>query len=302
MFETLWIDKPNAEEKLRDLAADPATKDVASHLEQFHKNGFCIIPNAVSPETIDQYMRECKELIDNDKLQISLGDKFLPAKGADILIPLTKVLDVHIYSDAAQRIAFAPPLKKFMEYLFGEPALAFQTLHFETGSTQSVHNDTAYVVLDEPKSLTASWVALEDIQPGSGELVYYPGSHRFGDFLYQNSRKHWSLPEDGHEIHNHHLSWIHLRAKEEGIALQSFRPKKGDALFWHADLAHGGGPITRQNTTRRSLVTHYCPAHCTPHYFQFIDPSTRVKREIPSGGYVSSFYYNLAPDRAPNAA
>jgi hypothetical protein len=293
MFDSLWIDKPAAEEVLERLLADPATAQVGSYLKHFHQFGYCIIPNAVPVDVIDRYLVECHELIEADKLKISLGLQILPAKGADILVPLTKILDVHVFSEAAQKISFSPPLKSFLDHLFCEPALAFQTLHFETGSTQAVHNDTAYVVLNEPKSLCASWVALEDIQPGTGELVYYPGGHRFGDFLYQNHRKNWSVDDDGHDIHDHHLHWLHQRAKELGIELQTFRPKKGDALIWHADLPHGGGPITRENSTRRSLVTHYCPARCTPHYFRFMDVKDQVKRELDNKGYISSFYYKV---------
>lgn len=291
MFESLWIDKPIAETVLEGLLADPATAEVGGYLKHFHEFGYCIIPNAVPVDVIDQYLVECHELIAADMLKISLGLEILPAKGADIRVPLTKILDVHFFSEAAQKISFSPPLKLFLEQLFGEPALAFQTLHFETGSTQAVHNDTAYVVLNEPKSLCASWVALEDIQPGTGELVYYPGGHRFGEFLYQNHRKNWSIDDDGHAIHDHHLSWLHQRALDLGIELQTFRPKKGDALFWHADLPHGGGPITQENSTRRSLVTHYCPARCTPHYFRFMDVKDQVKHEIYGKGYISSFYY-----------
>lgn len=291
MFESLWIDKPTAEDVIATLSADPATSEVASHLKNFHTFGFCIIPNAVPTATIDRYLTEYKQLMAADTLKISLGHEISSAKGADLMVPLTKLLDVHIHSKAAQEIAFASPIKAFLQQLFGEPALAFQTLHFETGSTQAVHNDTAYVVLNEPKSLCASWVALEDIQPGTGELIYYPGGHRFGEFLYQNHRKNWSQDEDGHEIHNHHLKWLHARATELGIELETFRPKKGDVLFWHADLPHGGGPITKKNSTRRSLVTHYCPARCTPHYFRFIDVEKQRKQKVPAGGYVSSFYY-----------
>jgi ectoine hydroxylase-related dioxygenase (phytanoyl-CoA dioxygenase family) len=32
--------------------------------------------------------------------------------------------------------------------------------------------------------LVASWVALEDIQPDSGELEYYIGSHTLDDYLF----------------------------------------------------------------------------------------------------------------------
>jgi hypothetical protein len=35
----------------------------------------------------------------------------------------------------------------------------------------------------------ASWIALEDVQPGAGELFYYVGSHRLPDHLYAGSHK-----------------------------------------------------------------------------------------------------------------
>ena len=291
MIETLWIDKPEAEATLDIMAGERATAEIAGYFRHFREFGYCIIPNAVAHEVIDQYKAEYKALIEAGRLQISLGLDIMPAKGADLLIPLTKLLDTNFYSEAAQKISFAPKIKSFLEHLFKDEVLAFQGLHFETGSTQAIHNDTAYVVVDEPKSLAASWVALEDVREGSGELVYYPGGHKFGEFLYQDKRKNWSLDDDGHEIHNHHLHWLKERAEVLGIELQVFRPKKGDALIWHSDLPHGGGPITKPNMTRRSLVTHYCPLHCTPHYFQFLPADRQVKRKVAAGGYVSSFYY-----------
>ena len=123
-----------------------------------------------------------------------------------------------------------------------------------------MHNDTAYVVVDEPKSLCAIWVALEDIEPGTGELIYYPGSHRFSDFLYGDKRKNWSQTEDGNQLHDHHLFWIHDEAKRRGIPLETFRPKKGDVLFWHADLCHGGGPTPRAPAAAWWCITARCAA------------------------------------------
>jgi phytanoyl-CoA hydroxylase len=222
---------------------------------------------------------------------------------ADLRKPGTKILDVHAYSEAAQRICFSDPLREFLERLFGETPLAFQTLHFEVGSTQAVHNDTAYVVVNEPKSLAASWVALEDIQEDSGELVYYPGSHRFEDYLYKPHRKHFVGAEDDNAKHDRHLSWIKEKAAENGIKLESFRPKKGDALFWHADLCHGGGPIKDSTRTRRSLVTHYCPARCTPNYFRYVSRvEEQVKRKSPAGGYISAAFGKFEPAEAANVS
>jgi len=38
---------------------------------------------------------------------------------------------------------------------------------------------------------------------------------------------------------------------------KKFLPKKGDFLIWHANLLHGGAPITKQGKTRKSMVCHY---------------------------------------------
>ncbi len=41
--------------------------------------------------------------------------------------------------------------------------------------------------------LVATWIALEDVQEGTGELEYYPGSHRIKDFVF-NEKFKW-VPE-----------------------------------------------------------------------------------------------------------
>jgi hypothetical protein len=42
-----------------------------------------------------------------------------------------------------------------------------------------------------------------------------------------------------------------------------FAARRGDVLVWHADLAHGGNPVSR-DITRKSVVTHCCPRHAAP--------------------------------------
>ena len=39
-----------------------------------------------------------------------------------------------------------------------------------------------------------------------------------------------------------------------------------DLLIWHADLAHGGAPITKPGRSRRSLVAHFCAEADEPYY------------------------------------
>jgi ectoine hydroxylase-related dioxygenase (phytanoyl-CoA dioxygenase family) len=148
--------------------------------------------------------------------------------------------------------------------LFERPILAFQTLTFIYGSQQPLHQDSAYVRVSSPLELVASWIALEDIEEGSGELVYYPGSHRLPEHLFHGQYK-WA-PAGSSELEGY-AKRLEQRACRAGLTPLSFRPRKGDVLIWSADLIHGGAPRSRPDATRRSIVTHYCPTDQRPAYF-----------------------------------
>jgi len=45
--------------------------------------------------------------------------------------------------------------------------------------------------------------------------------------------------------------------KENHFIPKTFLAKKGDILIWHANLLHGGSPITNVALTRKSMVAHY---------------------------------------------
>ena len=85
----------------------------------------------------------------------------------------TKLLDVFSRAASARAAAAATPILKFLTAVFEEHPHAFQQLHFTMGSQQPIHKDTAYVKIDSnPMAIAASWIALEDIVPGTGELEY----------------------------------------------------------------------------------------------------------------------------------
>ncbi len=174
-----------------------------------------------------------------------------------------KVLDLHAFSKAARRALFSAPVQDFLEKLFERPPLAFQSLLFEYGSEQALHQDTAFVPLSSPMELVGCWLALEDVRPGSGELQYYAGSHRIEEHVWPGGSR--AKPHDDWDMSGF-LRWVQERPRELGLALVRHRPRKGDVLLWHADLVHGGAERVDRSLTRRSLVTHFCPANVTPVY------------------------------------
>lgn len=299
-FGGLWTDRRDALAELeRKAAEDPMVADLRQKLGFFIQNGYVILEKAVDHAAIDQYKADLLTAAhaDNTPLVASVPvhgpqDKdVVPLAQADLNAPLTKVLDTYVHLPSALALSFAEPIVRFLKIVFEGSLLAFQGLHFERGSTQAVHQDTAYVVLERPMHLCASWIALEDVQPGSGELMYYEGSHRLPDWLYSKAFKHYNHERDKHEEHMGHLKALVDRSEERGLPLRTFLPKKGDALIWAADLAHGGSQITDASLTRRSLVTHYTDAATRPYYFRFL-PADRQKitQVNPDCAYTSMYY------------
>ena len=300
----LWIDnfRSNTFEEFEEYAAPYIGHSSISNYWDIFSKGFTILENAVSHEAIDKYLADLsRELQDpaTNMLATSKGDRRpQPFRNLDPSIPRTKILDTHwLLSNSSLNVCLADPVFEFIFNIFQDRVVPFQSLHFEVGSTQEVHQDPAYVVISKhPNHFLASWIALEDIQAGSGELVYYPKSHKYDNFLYgiNKDRKHWDSSVDGHEIHDHHLFWLHQQAQEKGLQLEKFNPKKGDVLIWHSDLAHGGGQIMNPQMTRRSLVTHYTRGSDIPYYLRNCTDDERQQKIvlIDENKAMSSMYYN----------
>ena len=86
------------------------------------------------------------------------------------------------------------------------------------------------------------------------------------------------------------LAGLVERAKAAGLTRESFLPRKGDVLFWSADLVHGGSAITAPELTRKSLVGHYCPATARPYYFHYKRDRRTVREHAPAARYASAHY------------
>lgn len=297
-FGYLWCDRLNAFEILEEKAqSDTMIARYREKIEFFIKNGYVIFEGAVSPDLIDNYLSDFEEIISkktsllasvpaygpHDKSVIAANEA---ARGA----PLTKYLDTYWFLESAIPLIFNQLVTDFLKIIFEEKPLAFQGLHFEVGSTQRIHQDTAYVVSEKPLALTASWLALEDINEGSGELMYYEGSHRLPDWKYSGKYKHYNHERDKPEEHLAHLNFLQEESERRGYPLKTFLPKKGDVLIWNADLAHGGSQIINSELSRKSLVTHYCPSSLKPHYFNYLPQNRKIVNEK-GNGKTSTFYY-----------
>jgi hypothetical protein len=263
----LWIDR---EDWRQILATKRLSQKLSNDIEQFVADGYVIFEGAASLYAVEAFQRELERSFrEGNSALLFQYDGDPRSRPLDGPVPRlgTRVVDAFAVAPQALDLFASRRLIEFLNAIFGEDPLLFQSLSFDQGSQQGLHQDTAYVVVDRPLELAACWIALEDVKPGSGELIYVPGSHRLEDWCFAPGRKHWNPETDGDAPHD---AWsAHLRKTADDLGVARFLAKKGDILVWHADLAHGGSPVTDPALTRQSLVGHFCPQSASPNYFGY---------------------------------
>jgi len=290
-FGGLWTDRLDAERIwAQRRAAGRFSEHEAEWLGAWIDQGYWVLPSAVPRSAIERLNREVEELwrVRDGRTRVELGGRYLTLD-SELRSERCKLVDLYAHSRSALEIALAEPIRSVLRLLFEREPLLFQSLSFERGSEQPIHQDTAYVVVTPPLEMVAAWIALEDVQPGSGELVYYPGSQRIPEFLFRGGTRNWNRERDRLGGQLRYQDWLLAELEARRFPRRLFRPRQGDVLFWSADLAHGGSPIVDRTLTRRSLVCHYCPADVQPYYFSY-RPERRRRSWYQGCAYTSSHY------------
>lgn len=289
MFGELWIDDP------AQVAARRSTVDgsLRANFEEFLDRGYTIFRAVVDEPTVDRVRGDLEAFeAFPERYVLKNQGKYIDPAGHGPLRLADRIVDLYAVSAAARAAIYPAPVAAFLRLIFGEAPLGMQSISFAYGSQQAIHQDTAYVISEKPLSLAASWLALQDVVEGTGELTYYPGSHRFEHYLFSGEYKNWTPARDGQPAHQAFLSQLHAQARARNIEPERFIARKGDVLVWHADLAHGGAPITRPGVTRHSLVTHFCPRSVKPAYRRHI-PQQYFEYETRPGCFLSSRHYDM---------
>ncbi len=270
-FGGMWIDRADWMDRLafkhRNGEIDD---DQALQVCRFVRDGYLVIPAAV-PMRLVAALNDDIDRVWTRPPEGLLIETFEPDDKMKYIAPelryrpsRTKLLDLYTVSEIARRVTAAPAPMRFLATIFGDTPKAFQQLAFWRSAQQAMHKDTAYVKVDtNAMQLAATWLALEDVVPGTGEPEFYVGSHRAPDFLFGGVSK-WA--ENFTADHERFLASLHEDAATFGHKRSSFHARAGDVLIWHADLAHGDTSITRPNATRRSLMTHFTSAADEPFY------------------------------------
>lgn len=223
-----------------DPAFDPArdlaglSPELADFVRQMHATGGAVLDLGEAARALcDQAAAEAGRMLD----------------GA------ARVQDAWRRSPAVRALALNPKLHEALRAAYGRPSFAFQTLNFERGSEQELHSDVIHFSSLPERFMCGVWIALEDVEPGSGPLVYYPGSHRLPlpTMRAMGVNAETPAPEDYERYFVPRFAEI---IAASGLAPKELIIRQGQAFVWAANLAHGGSPITAKGSTRRSLVVH----------------------------------------------
>jgi len=161
----------------------------------------------------------------------------------------------HYVNAPARRIFHDARLGAFASRLFGRRARPFAAINFMKGSRQHLHQDMGVFHIYPHNYLIGAWIACEDVASDSGPLVIHPGSHRapffagFTDYPQTNLR---TADDDLAAAYEAYVEEVAARYPRE-----EFRARRGQVLFWHGMLVHGGAPVLRPGSTRKSMVLHY---------------------------------------------
>lgn len=147
-------------------------------------------------------------------------------------------------------LACHPRIMTELKDLYGRRPIPFQTLDFAHGTEQPLHADSIHFDSVPTGWMCGVWVALEDVGPDQGPLVVVPGSQRVAPAVFDEVMEGRS----GFDMKTYESA---MGERLATIATEEFHASIGDALIWHADLAHGGAKVRDPGSTRWSQVTHY---------------------------------------------
>ncbi len=291
-MRVLWTDTPYAMQRVAGLyEAGDINDDERNDLAHFIEHGWLLWPAAITPDLIDRFAADIRghhahpgKFLTTDHRANKTGLK-LSGSNPD---HFESLFDLYVNLQSSRDVCLHPRISRFLSLVFDTKPVACQQLLFQISNGHRVHQDTSVVAVEDPMLLAATWIALEDVREGSGELAFYDRSHRLPHYLFKDGTKRTNFAEDDQTLYQAEME---AACEREGMAYDRFVAKKGDVFFWTADLVHRSHPGTLpEGTSRLSCVTHYHPATTTPFWFRHHQNRTKAIDLGDRGAYVSLHY------------
>ena len=239
-----WLDRPDAGEALRNdtrlNAFSPTTREAVEH---WPEKGYIILRGCFSPAEVAAMNAEVDRLI-RDKV-------------VDFNFTGRKIMFAFQHSDLLKKVVNDRRIGDVLDFALGKRMRPFQSINFLTGSEQAAHSDSIHMTTYPLGYLAAAWIALEEMTPDNGPLIYFPGSHRLPYLLndgYDHGGGTFTIGEDAYGRYEQAVA----KSITDGRFQQDeFIAQPGDVLIWHANLLHGGKRMSAPGASRKSMAIHY---------------------------------------------
>ncbi|MEW5686375.1 MAG: phytanoyl-CoA dioxygenase family protein [Pseudomonadota bacterium] len=222
-------------------ARSEATDAEIEVLRHFVEHGFAVLPDVVGADLLDRLNGELDDAAARKVEGYEWGSS-------------QRLHNLHLTYPAIREMWAHPRVLRMLSLIFDARPRPYQSLTYIFGSEQHLHQDTVALTPFPAGYMCGVWTALEDVQPDSGELQVYPGSHR-GRRVYLKDVGIPKVAEDytafGETIFP---IWVDLVSKTPP---EVYRPKAGTVLIWHENLMHAGRVRLDKSLSRRSVVCHY---------------------------------------------
>ncbi len=271
-----WLDLPDAESEIdRRLTLGKITSAEAEACRFWIKNGYLIVPGLIDDETLDSTWAAYEEALASGVL----GPRVYvdPDQKLD-----NRTLDPHLCVPAIRALQHHSKVLAWTDLLLGRKTVPFQTIMGHASSEQLAHSDSIHMTTYPLGYLVANWIAFEDVDPASGPLTYYPGSHTLPYILSADvGLAPYAFKTKGYDVYREFYEpAIRIACETAGLEQHVFLAKKGDVLFWHANLVHGGSPRIDKNRSRKALVCHFFAERVVTYHDLSGNPSRLHKNGI----------------------
>ncbi|KAL3788180.1 hypothetical protein ACHAWO_003486 [Cyclotella atomus] len=160
-----------------------------------------------------------------------------------------------------RELAVDPDTLEFIEYIHGgRRTFPYQTLNFPKGTQQRLHSDLVHFDSQPRALMTAAWVALEDMNENNGPLRFFPKSHQWGTWDYDEVGLHYkydTMRDQAKDQENYGYELEDAMMKAGLAEANASEMKRGQTFIWAAALVHGGSKQKDLSLSRLSQVTHY---------------------------------------------
>jgi hypothetical protein len=238
-----WFDRPNALEYLEAFATfDKLSVQEVSWLANFVERGYLVMEDCVEPSLLEQIRLELDHAMANQVNGAEPGSS-------------KRVEHLHQVYPGIRRLWKYPAIDRMLALMFRSMPRPCQTLTYFFGSQQPAHQDTIHLTPFPAGYMCGVWVAIDDVQPDSGELEVHAGSHRLPR-IYMKDVKCAKVTGDWNEFGQIVQPLWQKMIREKQFERVLYRPKAGSVLIWHENLMHGGTVRLDPSRSRRSIVSH----------------------------------------------